>query len=56
MNANKMIWVSKNYFQFTNLMMKIIGFQKPASFKKQTSKYMNDFKIFAENGISMAND
>lgn len=42
-------YVSKQEFRFTGF-MKIFGFIMPGAFKKQTLKYLNDFKNFAEKG------
>tara|TARA_R100000935_G_C2797150_1_gene148709 strand:- start:71 stop:544 length:474 start_codon:yes stop_codon:yes gene_type:complete len=47
-------WISDNEFEFSGF-MKIIAFLMPGSFKKQTYKYMKDFKAFAENGKSVLN-
>ena len=47
-------WISTNEFNFSGF-MKIIGFFMPGSFKKQSLKYMNDFKDFAESGKSVLN-
>jgi hypothetical protein len=46
-------WISESEFQFSGLGMKIMGFLMPGAFKKQSLKYMEDFKAFAENGISV---
>jgi hypothetical protein len=35
-------------------MMKAMGFLMPNAFKKQSMKYLTDFKNFAENGTSVA--
>lgn len=48
-------WISDNEFEFSGF-MKIIAFLMPGSFKKQTLKYMKDFKTFAEDGESVLND
>ena len=42
-------WTSESEFRFNNLMMKIMGFLMPGAFKKQSLKYMKDFKAFAED-------
>ncbi len=47
-------WISDNEFEFSGF-MKIIAFLMPGSFKKQSYKYMVDFKAFAENGKSVLN-
>lgn len=41
-------WVSDNVFQFSGF-MKLFAFFMPGAFKKQSLKYMKDFKSFAEN-------
>lgn len=48
-------WISKNEFIPLNLVMRILMFIMPSTFKKQTLKYMQDFKNFAENGTSIQN-
>ena len=48
-NENQTRWVAENEFQFTNLMMKIIGLLMPGSFKKQSQLYLDKFKKFAES-------
>jgi len=52
MNSTK--WISENEFQLSGFMMKLMAFLMPGSFKKQTLKYMQDFKAFAEHGTSVA--
>jgi hypothetical protein len=46
-------WISESEFQFSGFGMKLMGFLMPSAFKKQSLKYMEDFKNFAENGISV---
>lgn len=46
-------WISESDFQFSGLGMKLMGFLMPGAFKKQSQKYMEDFKNFAEKGISV---
>jgi len=41
-------WISVNEFRFKGF-MKLIAFFMPGAFKKQSFKYMKDFKKFAEN-------
>jgi len=48
-------WRSEAEFQFTSLMMKMMGFLMPGTFKKQSKKYLMDFKAFAEKGTSVIN-
>lgn len=45
-------WISDNEFQFTGF-MKVFGWFMPGAFKKQSRKYMEDFKAFAEEGKSV---
>ena len=45
---NKTKWISENEFQFSGF-MKLIGFFMKGSFPKQSYKYMEQFKAFAEN-------
>lgn len=48
-------WISESEFQFSGFGMKLMGFLMPGAFKKQSLKYMEDFKAFAENGTSVLN-
>lgn len=45
-------WISKNEFKFSGF-MKVMGFLMPGAFRKQSLAYMNDFKVFAEDGKSV---
>lgn len=47
-------WISESEFQFSGFFMKAMGFLMPGSFKKQSLKYAQDFKAFAEKGTSVA--
>lgn len=47
-------WISKCEFVPTSFMMKIMTTLMPSAFKKQSKKYMIDFKNFTENGTSVA--
>jgi hypothetical protein len=47
-------WLSKNEFQPTTLAMHAMLFFMPRTFKKQSVKYMTNFKNFVEHGISVA--
>lgn len=42
-------WKSICEFQFNNFTMKVMGWLMPGAFKKQSYKYMEQFKRFAEN-------
>ena len=47
-NENKTKWISHNIFKLSGF-LKIIGLLMPGSFSKQSCKYMEQFKKFAEN-------
>ena len=51
---DKTKWISKCEFIPTNFMMKMMTTIIPGVFKKQSKKYMDDFKNFAENETSVA--
>jgi len=46
-SESKTMYTTDNEFQFSGF-MKIISFLMPGSFKKQSLKYLTDFKHFAE--------
>ncbi len=46
--GNKTRYVSEQEFRLTGF-MKIMGWLMPGAFKKQSLKYLQDFKAFAEN-------
>ncbi len=46
-------WESESEFKFESLSMKIMGWLIPGAFKKQSQKYLTDFKNFAEQNISV---
>ena len=48
-------WISINEFTPLSFSMRVMLFLMPSAFKKQSLKYMQDFKNFAEKGISVAN-
>ncbi|NNK09760.1 MAG: SRPBCC family protein [Flavobacteriaceae bacterium] len=47
-DENKTKWISETEFQFNGFFMKAMGFLMPGTFKKQSLKYLKDFKAFAE--------
>ncbi len=53
-DGNSTRWVSESEFKFAGFGMKLMGWLMPGAFKKQSQKYLNDFKDFAENGTSLA--
>ena len=48
LSENRTRYISEQEFQFSG-MMKFIGATMPGAFKKQSQKYMQQFKEFAEN-------
>ena len=48
MDANTTKWKSDNIFK-GNFMMSVMMFLMPGAFKKQSLKFMNNFKAFAED-------
>lgn len=48
LSENRTKYISEQEFQFKGF-MKIIGFLMPSAFKKQSVKYLKDFKEFAES-------
>lgn len=53
-SSNSTRWISESEFRFTGIMMKIMAFLMPGAFKKQSMEYLQAFKAFAEEGISVA--
>ncbi len=56
LESGKTKWTSESEFQFAGFGMKMMGFLMPGAFKKQSLKYLTDFKNFAENGTSVSNE
>ncbi len=52
---NKTKYITDQEFQFKG-MMKLMGLLMPGAFKKQTQKYLESFKMFAENEVSRTNE
>jgi ribonucleotide reductase alpha subunit len=48
-------WVTESEFQPTSFRMRALLFLMPNAFKKQSFKYMSNFKKFIETGKSVAN-
>lgn len=46
--GEKTRWITENEFIFQHFFMKLMGFLMPGAFKKQSMKYLEDFKSFAE--------
>lgn len=53
-SENSTKWLIKNEFLPTNFMMRMMLLLMPGAFKKQSKKYLEDFKNFAENGQSVS--
>jgi uncharacterized protein YndB with AHSA1/START domain len=49
-------WVTHNEFQFTSLMMKLMGFFMPGAFRKESEKHLESFKRFAEGGTKPSSE
>jgi len=52
-DSNTTSWVSESEFQFSSFGMKLMGWIMPGAFKKQSMKYLVDFKNFVEKGESV---
>lgn len=52
-NDGSTLWISEVEFRFSSLMMRIMGWLMPGTFKKQSLQYMQDFKAFVETGKSV---
>ncbi|MCE2497345.1 MAG: SRPBCC family protein [Flavobacteriales bacterium] len=52
--SDKMVWRSVSEFRFSSFTMKVMGWLMPKAFKKQSYKFMVDFKNFVEKGESVA--
>ncbi|TQD38627.1 SRPBCC family protein [Haloflavibacter putidus] len=50
---NTTTWRSETEFKFSSFGLRVLAFFMPKVFKKQSLKYMNDFKAFAEEGKSV---
>ena len=49
------LWSTDNEFQFSGF-MKVLGWFMPGAFRKQTRKYMEDFKAFVEEEKSVLDE
>ena len=47
-------WISDSEFEFSGIFMKLMALLMPGAFKKQSRRYAEDFKAFAEKGVSVA--
>lgn len=55
-DGQKTRWESQSEFELNSLGMKVMAWLMPGAFKKQSMKYLQDFKDFAENGTSVAGE
>lgn len=44
-------WTSETEFRFSSFMMKLLAFIGPGMFRKQSYKFMENFKAFAESAV-----
>ena len=51
--GGKTRWISESEFQFEKIGMKLMALVMPGAFKKQSKIIAEDFKNFAENGVSV---
>jgi hypothetical protein len=51
--AGRTRWISENEAQVSGVLMRIIALLMPGCFKKQSFKYMENFKVFAEDGADL---
>lgn len=49
-------WESTCGYQFSGLMMKLMGFFFPGMFRQQNQKFLDNFKAFAEEGRGVDGD
>lgn len=47
------LWESESEYRFSGLLMRLVGFLMPATFRKQSRQHMLDFKAFAELGMDV---
>jgi hypothetical protein len=50
---DKTLWESESEYQFSSLLMKLVGLLMPGTFRKQSLQHMQDFKVFAEHGTDV---
>ena len=50
LTPNRTKWVTENEFQFSGF-MKLMGLLMPGAFKKESNKYLQQFKDFAESEV-----
>jgi hypothetical protein len=55
LGPDKTLWESHNIFEMKGLMMKAMALLAPGMFRRQSQKYAEDFKAFAERGVEVRN-
>lgn len=53
LGPDRTLWESHNIFQFASLPMKFMSWLMPGLFRRQSQKYAEDFKAFAERGVDV---
>lgn len=54
-NPEKTLWEQESEYQFSSLLMRLLGRVMPTTFHKQSQQHMEDFKAFAEQGKDVRN-
>ena len=54
LSDSQMVWISTNQIIPINFKMRMMVLLMPNAFKKQSKKYFEDFKNFAEHGTSVS--
>jgi len=52
--TNTAEWRNESEFRFLNFITKAMAFLTQGTIKKQSQKYLNDFKAFAKHGKSIS--
>ena len=53
LGPEKTRWITDNEAQTSGFLMRLVGFLMPGCFKKESYKYMVNFKAFAETGADV---
>lgn len=53
LGPDRTLWESHNVFHFNSLPMKVMSWLMPGMFRRQSMKYAEDFKAFAEKGVDV---
>ena len=56
LGAEKTRWISENEGRVSGLLMRVISLVMPGCFKKESAKFMENFKAFAEEGKDLRNE